>query len=53
MDKQLKLVKTPPCMECIICKNKYNFMFFLNNDFLCSSCIKHKENTIKDYKFFI
>ena len=53
MDKKIKLVKIPPCMECIICKKKHNFMFFLNNDYYCRSCIKHKENTIKEYKFFI
>ena len=50
---EIKLVKIPPCMECIKCKKKNKFMFVLNNDFLCSSCIKHKETTIKDYKFFI
>jgi len=53
MDKQLKLVKIPPCMECIICKKKNNFMFFLNNNYYCSLCIDSTKNNLKDYKFYI
>ena len=53
MDKDLKLVKIPPCMECIKCKNKNNFMFFFKNEYFCTKCINSKETSIKDYKFFI
>jgi len=53
MDKELKLIKIPPCIECIKCKKKNNFMFFFNNDYYCDICIDTIKNNLKDYKFYI
>jgi hypothetical protein len=49
---EIKLVKIPPCMECIKCKKKHNFMFFFNNDYYCSKCINYTKNNLKEYKFY-